>query len=181
MLKSLKGKLKDNNLNTKIFKKDLKEFSCRTKFDGAIISKRTLNYITEPEGQRKALKNVANILKKGAIVVIDLAPSRPISFCKSQEKLVKTDDFVNAISGKKVEMWETWKADPLKQTWDMVYEFREGSKKCRVNLKMRAIFIQELKYLLELSGLKLLDIYGSYKKDSFTLNSGDLIVVAQKK
>lgn len=203
MLAQLRQKLLSVKNTSRLFHQDLTKLSLKDKYDGANLSQRTLNFITDPNKQQKALTNISRILKPGARLIINLCPCKPCSVCKSQPQLIKSENFKFTIhpnksrSGKNkkntplnVELWESWQADQLKQTWNIINEFRiDGATKPspgnklkigRTQMKMRVIFVQEMKYLLELTGFKVLGIYGNYKQEPFTIKSADLIFVAGK-
>jgi len=175
MVNRAKEKLQKENLQTKIYIKDLTNFSLPEKFDGAILSQRTLNFIADEQKQRKALENVKKILKKGAILVINLMPARPDDFAQTQKTLKKTETFKNSVTGNTVEFYENWIPDPMKQTWTFTNEFREKNKKAGTTMKMRVIFETEMKNLLELCGFKVINTYGSWKKSKYDAKSKDLI------
>lgn len=180
MIKKAKEKLKRDKLNTKLYIKDLTNFSFRTNFDGAILSQRTLNFITTADKQRKALENIAKILTKRSILVINLMPARPDDFASVQKKLKQTETFKNSATGNKVELWENWIPEPMQQTWLFANEFREGTKKAKTKMKMRILFESEMKNLLVLCGFKTLNIYGNWKKAKYDAKSSDLIFVTQR-
>lgn len=205
MLSKLRRKLAQVKCSACLFQKDLTRFSLKQKYDGANLSQRTLNFITNPEKQRKALCNIAQILNPKARLVINLCPGKPCNVCESQPQLIKSENFTFTppapakTTGSKIpdihtiELWESWKADQLKQTWDIINEFRVSNatnhpssaitgklKTGRTRMQMRVIFVQEMKYLLELTGFKVLGIYGNYKQEPFTIKSADLIFVAGK-
>lgn len=163
----------------KIFDKDLVNFSLPTKFDGAILSQRTLNFIADANNKKKSLKNIAKVLKKDSILVINLMPARPGDFAQIQKTLKKTETFKNSATGNMVEYWKNWIPNPMEQIWDFTNEFREGNKKASTRMKMRIIFESEMKILLELYGFKTLNIYGNWKKDKYDANSSDLIFVVK--
>ena len=125
MLKHLNRKLKEKGLKTQIYNKNLVNFSLRTKFEGGILSQRTLNFITGEKEQRKALENIAKVFKKGATLVINLMPARPDDFASVQKTLKKTETFFNSSTKKKVEFWESWVPNPREQIWSLENEFLE--------------------------------------------------------
>lgn len=180
MIKHLRQKLKKEGIKTQIYNKNLINFSFGTKFNGGILSQRTLNFITEEKEQRKALENIAKVLKKGSILLINLMPARPNDFAQTQIKLKKTEKFKNSRTGNIVEFWENWIPNPMEQTWSFTNEFREGKKKVSTKMTMRAIFESEMKNLLELCGFKTLRTYGNWKKRKYDAKSSDLIIVAKK-
>lgn len=180
MLKILKNSLKAEGLKGAVYRRDLCKFKLSGKYDGAILSQRTFNFISDADDQLKALVNISSVMKRGAKLVINLMPARPDKFASVQKTKVKTGHFVNSKTGKKVQFWSSWIPDPMKQLWHMEDEFREGNKRCSVKMKMRSIFPSELKLMLLLGGFKLMAVYGSWKKRPFVRNSKDLIVVARK-
>lgn len=180
MINKANVKLKKEKLSTTLLNKDLTNFSSRDKFDGAILSQRTLNFISSADKQRKALKNIAKILKKGSILVINLMPARPDDFAQIQKTLKKTGSFVNSSTGNKVEFWENWIPDPMNQTWTFINEFREGKKKAKTTMKMRILFEAEMENLLELCGFKTLKIFGNWKKAKYNAKASDLIFITQR-
>ncbi len=181
MLNHLKRKLKAEGLETDIYNKDLTKFALPVKFDGGVLSQRTLNFITAPAGQRKALENIAKILKKNAVLVINLMPARPNDFAKTQKSLKKTETFKNSVTGNKVEFWENWIPDSINQTWTFRNEFREENKRVGTDMQMRVIFELEMKYLLELCGFVVVAVYGNWKKRKYDEGATDMIFVTRKK
>lgn len=180
MLFHLKNKIKKRNLKTKIFNENLTNFSLNEKFDGGILSQRTLNFITSQKEQRKALENISKHLKKGARLIINLMPARPNDFANIQKTLKKTGEFKNSNTGNKVEFWENWIPNPLNQTWDFTNEFREKGDKIQTKMKMRIIFVPEMINLLELCGFKILKILGDWQKNKYDAKSKDLIFIVSK-
>jgi SAM-dependent methyltransferase len=180
MLQILKKKLRAKKLRTPVFEKNLVNFSLSKKFDGGILSQRTLNFITSPEGQRKALINIAKVLKKGAILIVNLMPARPEDFSQKQDKFKMTEVFINSTTGNKVELWEKWIPDPTKQTWDYTDKFIEKGKSKTTGMKMHVIFETEMKKLLELCGFKTVKICGDWKGKKYGAKSPHLIFIAKK-
>jgi ubiquinone/menaquinone biosynthesis C-methylase UbiE len=180
MLQQTKEKLKKENVDTKLYHKDLTDFTINSKFEGAILSQRTLNFITEPQRQKKALENIAQILKKDATLVINLMPARPDDFAQSQKTFKKTGSFENTETKKTVEIWQQWIPHPMEQLWEMTDEFREASQKKSVTMTMRIIFENEMKNLLEVCGFQTLNIYGNWDKKPYTEKATDLIFVAKR-
>lgn len=180
MLKVLQKKLTTNQLKTDIFNKDLTNFSLNKKFDGAILSQRTLNFITTREGQKKALLNISKSLNKSAILIINLMPARPNDFAIKQTKFNKTESFVNSHTQNIVSLWEKWFPNPMDQTWEIENKFIEKGKEIVTKMKMRIIFEAEMENLLELCGFKTLKVYGNWKKIKYDEKSSDLIIVARK-
>ena len=180
MLKSLLSKCRKLNLKPQIFKKDLTKFTLKNKFDGGILSQRTLNFITTGKDQKKALLNIAKTLKPGATLIINLIPGRPDDFAKKQLKLKKTGSFTNTETGNIVGFWENWIPDPINQIWDLSNKFSEKGKSITTKMKMRVIFKTEMEYLLELCGFRVLGTYGSWRGIAYDEKSKDLIFVVKK-
>lgn len=180
MLKHLRPKLKQRKLTTKIFNKDLTNFSLKTKFDGGILSQRTLNFITTQNGQKKALINISKTLKEGSILIINLMPARVSDFSSVQKDLVRTGTFKNSQTGNEVEFWESWIPNRSTQTWNFVNEFRESGNKINTKMKMRTVFVPEMKTLLKSCGFKIVDIFGDWEGEPYTEKSKNLIFVVRK-
>jgi len=180
MLKHLKQKLDKKSLKTRVHNEDLVRFSLKDKFDGGILSQRTLNFIADQDDQKKALMNINKCLKKGAFLVINLMPARKDDFKSIQKKLKKNGEFKNSKTGNKVEFWGSWIPDSVKQTWDFVDEFREKNNRASTKMKMRVIFEIEMENLLKKCGFETVNIYGGWDKDKYDAKSKDLIFVAKK-
>jgi SAM-dependent methyltransferase len=181
MLGLLQKKLKANKLKTPVFNKNLVNFSLAKKYDGGILSQRTLNFITTPEEQRHAVQNIAGSLKKGAPLIISLMPARPRVFAKKRTKFTRTYKFKNSATGNMVEFWEKWLPDQVAQTLDYTEKFIEKKRSETTRAKMRLVFKAEMEYLLELCGFKVLDIFGNWKGAKYDTKATDFIVVAKKK
>lgn len=180
MIDNLRKKLHANKLETSIFHKNLITFSLGNTYDAAILSQRTLNFITTQEDQKKALLNIARVLKKGSTLVINLMPARPHDFAERQVEPKKTEGFTNSITGNAVEFFESWIPKPMDQIWEFTNIFVEKNNKISTKMKMRVIFEAEMKNLLELCGFKLVHIYGNWKGKKYDEKSKDLILVASK-
>jgi len=180
MLEVLRKKLNSKKLLAPVFHKNLLSFSFTKKYDGGILSQRALNFISTQDGQRKALINIARVLKKGATLVINLMPGRPDDFAKKQVKLKKTERFINSETGNMVELWENWIPNPMEQTWKLTNRFVERGKSLTTRMTMRVIFEPEMKNLLALCGFRVLRIFGDWKGGKYNEKSSDFIVVAGK-
>lgn len=181
MIKILHQKMKTNGLKTTILNKDLTNFKTNTKFDGGILSQRTLNFITSPPEQRKALANISKVLKKSSYLIINLMPARPDDFANIQKTPKKTESFINTKTGNKITFFESWIPHPMEQTWSYVNEFHEGKNISGTKIKMRIIFEQEAKYLLELCGFETIGVYGNWKRTKFNAKAKDMIIIAKKR
>lgn len=180
MLEHLQEKLDASGLAAQIFNKNLINFSLKNKYDGGVLSQRTLNFITTQNDQKKAILNVAKSLKKGAILIVNLMPARPNDFTKKQVKLKKTGSFKNSATGEMVEFWENWLPNQMDQTWELTNKFVEKNKSVTTEMKMRVVFEAEMRNLLELCGFKVLQICGSWKGKKYDEKSLDLIFIAEK-
>ena len=174
-----------------IFQGDMTNFDAGRTYSLAIIARSGFMHLPTPEIQRAALLNIRRHLSDGGILTFNTFDPMP-QFQTEQMKNSGEDyeyrlEYVNA-DGRREKIYTAISYDPVSQIMQGNWKFEtvddEGnviSERIRP-LTMRQTYRQEMKWLIELCGFELEDLYTGYrfrKADSIT--PSDLVWVLRKK
>ncbi len=167
---SAKAKNMGQKLN--IFPSDMTKFSSGRKYSLAIIARSGFMHLPTPELQKAALLNIREQLTEGGILTLNtFDPFPPI---QASQMSTKPDDYsfrleyVNS-EGKKERIYNAIGYDPITQIMSGNWKFETLDDDGNViaervrPLTMRQTYRQEMKWLIELCGFELVDVYGDYK------------------
>ncbi len=162
-------------------------FSYQRNFSLVMIPASGFMHLTTPADQRKALLNINKHLNKGGVLTLntfDPNVNLIADGSKGANTFRKRTEFETG-DARRIEIYEAMSYDPENQKMEGVWQFVEydrqhkKTKETDVPLKMRYTFRQEMKYLLELTGFEVLELYGSYNKNHAVYPSS-LIWIARK-
>jgi SAM-dependent methyltransferase len=158
--------------NVKFMQGDMRRLNFKNKFDFVISIYTSFGYFSDEENL-KVLKRIANALKKGGKLLID----------------VNNRDFLIKHFGKKgfTKLKEGYileernfdlSASVITTKWTFL---SRNKKKISVSKTVsRAYSYHELKNMLEKVGLKVIKSFGSFKSEKVSFDSNRLILVGQK-
>jgi len=162
-------------------------FSYQRSFSLAMIPASGFMHLTTPADQRKALFNINKHLIKGGILTLntfDPNLNLIVDNVKGAKSFRKRTEFETG-DGRRIEIYESMSYELENQKMEGVWRFVEYDrqykkiKETEVPLKMRYTFRQEMKYLFELTGFEIAELYGSYNKNPAVYPSS-LIWIARK-
>jgi ubiquinone/menaquinone biosynthesis C-methylase UbiE len=178
MLNVLQKKLavlpQDQGTRCTILCANMTEFKVKEKFPLAFIARSGFIHLISPEDQRKALANIhSHLLNNGILAFNTFDPH--YEFISDGLKGKTVEPFLRCTytnsRGNQERVFNQTYYDPMTQICDSnwVWEELDGvgkilSKRERP-LRIRWTFKKEMEYLLELSGFKVLNVYGSYDKE----------------
>ena len=190
MCKVAESKAKDMGLNLNIFPADMTKFDSGRKYTLAIIARSGFMHLPTPELQKAALLNIREQLSDGGILTLNtFDPFPPIQ--AAQLSIGPNDysfrlEYVNS-DGKKERIYNAigynsitqimsgnWKFETLDDEGNIIEE--------RVRpVTMRQTYRQEMKWLIELCGFELIEVYSDYKQTpAGDSPEGNLIWVMKK-
>lgn len=184
-------KAKEMGLDFNIFPADMTKFDSGKKYSLAIIARSGFMHLPTPELQKEALLNIREQLKDGGILTLNtFDPFPPI---QAAQMSTGPDDYqfrleyVNS-DGKREKIYNAIGYDPSTQIMSGNWKFETLDDSGNVidvrirPLKMRQTYRQEMKWLVELCGFEIVDLYQDYhwEKASFAA-AHNLIWVLKKK
>jgi len=182
MLEILKEKAKKEDIKVKTIHADMINFRLKNKFEAIIITFRTFQHIYSVNDQLKALKNIKKHLMPNGILIFD-AYNPSLKYISKGDWQWHEDKIINLpdIKGK-VKIDYRNRYDMAKQM--MYHEFRftypDGRKEI-IPLKMRFFFRFEIEHLLNRTGFKVKNLYGSFNKSPFKNDSTEIICIASRR
>ncbi len=173
MLNLAKKLANKKNLNLWFIHNDMRKINFKNEFDAVINLFTSFGYFTQEKENIKVLKNINRSLKPGGKFVLDL---------------LNKNWFFEKISASKT--W--WKSGPNyilenhcfnanKKIWLNHIIIISSAKKIKhIYTSVRLYDLSEIKKLLKETGFEILNVYGNYQNQLFTLNSPRMIILAQK-
>lgn len=198
MCQVAKNKASEKNLDLNIYTSDMTKFDSGRKYSLAIIARSGFMHLPDPELQRAALLNIREQLTPGGILTLNtFDPFPPI---QAQQMNTTPEDYTFRLKyinsdGNPEEIYNAISYDLFTQhmfgNWKFVTYNNDGEvigERIRP-LLMRQTYRYEMKWLIELCGFELLDIYRGYHGDKEDLKdassakkyNGNLIWILRKK
>lgn len=172
--------------NLTFLQEDMRNFNLRKKFDLIIIANRSfLNAVTSEDQKNMLLCCRKHLKKKGKLIFNIFVPDcKIISKDSNKEELMGT--FYDIESKETVKLYYKSRVDRLNQitySEHIIKKFKSGKKihEDRNRITLRYCFFTEVKYLLELCGFKIENIYGDFSKHRIDEKSKEMIWVIGKK
>ena len=161
-------------LDLNIFPADMTKFDSGRKYSLALIARSGFMHLPTPELQRQALLNIREQLVDGGILTFNtfdpFPPIQAMQMSTGPEDYQFRLEYVNS-DGKREKIYNAIGYDPITQIMSGNWKFEtlddEGNViDVRVRpLKMRQSYRQEIKWLVELCGFEIVDIYNGYQFD----------------
>lgn len=168
---------------------DMRNFSLRRQFALIIIPYRSFQHLVTPKDQRRALSVIHAHLTDGGRLVFNIADPdvRTMSYYQTNASQIahKEAEFADPSNGNRVIEWAVRGYDPDLQVLEQDTVFEEINDrgqvltKTYVPLRLRYTHRYEMRYLLELTGYKVEQLYGGFDRRPFG-KGGEQIWVARK-
>ena len=147
-------------------------------------------HLITPELQRAALLDIRENLVDGGMLTFNTFDPHP--FFQAQQMNTKDTDYSLRLEytnkeGKREKLYNAISYDPYTQIMSGNWKFETLDEKRAVigervrPLKMRQTYRQEMKYLLELTGYEIVNVYGGYNKESGDGSAKNVIWCVRKK
>ena len=173
-----------------IFPANMTEFRSDRKYSCAIIARSGFMHLLTPELQKAALLNIRENLVDGGMLTFNTFDPHPF-FQAQQMKTRETDysvrlEYTNK-QGQHEKIYNAISYDPYTQIMSGNWKFEVLDDQGNVieerirPLKMRQTYRQEMKYLLELTGYEIVDIFGGYHMESGNRSAKNVIWCVRKK
>lgn len=184
------AKAKEQGYDLNIFPANMTEFRADHKYSCAIIARSGFMHLITPELQRVALLNIKENLVDGGMLTFNTFDPNP---CFQAQQMDQSDsdyeyrlEYVNK-EGHREKIYNAISYDPYTQIMSGNWKFETlddngGVIAERIRpLKMRQSYRQEIKYLLELCGFEIVNIYGGYNYEPSDACARNVIWCVRKK
>ena len=183
-------KSKSMGFDLNIFPANMTDFKSDRKYSCAIIARSGFMHLLTPELQRAALLNIRKNLISGGMLTFNTMDPHP--YFQVQQMNTKDTDFSFRFEyvnrhGKREKVYYAVTYDPYTQVMGGNWKFETLDDAGNVveerirPVKQRQTYRQEMKYLLELYGFDIVNIYGGYHKEPAEAVTRNVIWCVRKK
>ncbi len=167
-------KAEEKGFDLNIFPGNMTEFKSDKKYSCAIIARSGFMHLLTPQLQRAALMNIRENLIHGGMLTFNTFDPNP--YFQTQQMNSKDTDYEFRLEytnneGKREIIYNAMTYDPYIQIMSGNWKFDTLDDNGNViaerirPVKQRQTYRQEMKYLLELCGYEIVNIYGGYNKE----------------
>lgn len=167
-------KANERGFNLNIFPGNMTDFKSNKTYSCAIIARSGFMHLLTPQLQRAALLNIREKLVDGGMLTFNTFDPNP--YFQAQQVNTKDTDYTFRLEyvnrqGKRERIYNAITYDPATQIMEGNWKFETLDKAGNVSeerirpVKMRQSYRQEIKYLLELCGFEIVDVFGGYHKE----------------
>ena len=190
MCKVSMTKAKERGLELSIYPADMTKFHSGRKYSLAIIARSGFMHLPTPKLQREALENIREQLEDGGILTLNtfdpLPPYQAAQMASSPENFKFRLEYVNN-EGKREKIYNAITYNPVSQIMHGNWKFETYDDDGMVigerirPLTMRQTYRQEMKWLAELCGFEVVDIYKDYRWNKADEHATPCIWILKKK
>lgn len=172
-----------------IFPANMTDFRSDRQYSCAIIARSGFMHLLTPELQRAALLNIRENLSVGGMLTFNTFDPHPA--LQAQQMHTRETDYAFRLEyvnrqGKRERIYNAIGYDPCTQVMHGNWKFETlddagnvVSERVRP-LKMRQSYRQEIRYLLELCGFEIANVYGGYRREPADALCRNVIWCARK-
>ena len=179
----------DVQRRVKLIRGDMTDFNTREKYALVTIPFRPFQHLMTVREQKACLACVQRHLKPQGKLVFDVFNPNPARLVPNPEYTVEKEDLPETPlpDGRKVRRTSRAVGFHREQQYNdyelVLYVTHPDGRTERLvdAFSMRYFFRYELEHLLELSGFKVVDLFGDFDKSAFGGDSPEMIFVAEKK
>ena len=167
---SISAAKKDKNTTLNFAVHDMREVYQKNNFDVVTNLFTSFGYFEDTKDEQKAINAMASNLKLEGILIIDFMNVKKVITNLVPEEQKTIDGILFNIT-RKVENGHIIKD----------IEIINGTEKQHFQEKVKAITLADYSDFISKSGIKIIDIFGNYKLDSFNENIADRLILICKK
>ena len=167
---SISAAKKDKNTTLNFAVHDMREVYQKNNFDVVTNLFTSFGYFEDAKDEQKAINAMASNLKSEGILIIDFMNVKKVITNLVPEEQKTIDGILFNIT-RKVENGHIIKD----------IEIINGTEKQHFQEKVKAITLADYSDFISKSGIKIIDIFGNYKLDSFNENIADRLILICKK
>ena len=172
----------------RIVQGNMVDFTIDDKFSLVTTPFRSFQHLISTEEQKSCLKCVHKHFKRGGLLILDLFhPFLPALCDPPQGFETKEPTERKLVDGRRIRCTQknpVVHRDEQYLECEHIYNisYPGGRKESYVHsFSLRYFFRYEVEHLLELSGFRVVDLFGDFNRSSFSQDSPEMIFVAEKK
>lgn len=177
--------LGDNARNVRFMVGDISDHVAEQPYSLILLAYHLFMHFGSQEQQINVLQQLTSILAEDGVIVFDL-PNAGEAFGTQDDDAIRLDrTFIEPETGHVVMQQSLSHIDRISQALHITWIYDEITsdglmKRTLAPLTLRYVFFNELKLLLRLVGLSIVDIYGDYDFSPFEDGAPRMLVVAGK-
>lgn len=165
---------------------DILTYNAPRRFKMILLPYHAFMHFPDQDEQLRALKQLAGNLADEGIMVFDL-PNAGEAFSTQDDHTISLErTFIDPETGHLIMQQSVSALNRVTQHLHITWIYDEvgddgAVKRLVAPLKLRYVFFDELRLLLMLNGLEVMEVYGDYGGEAFIDGSPKMIVIARKK
>jgi SAM-dependent methyltransferase len=140
---------------------DMRDIKLPTKFDGVIITARSISYILTNNDVTATFQSIKNVLKDGGVLIFDFIDARSFIPSINDGEIISHEVIIDNIRYKRESIFEKHVGTSWNWIWKSTF-MREGKNGFQEigsdEAELRAFTSDELEIFLTLSGFKMLQV-----------------------
>jgi SAM-dependent methyltransferase len=163
---------------------DARNFKLKSKFDMALIAFNSLNCIGEFAGQLSTIACIANHLKPGGKLYLDIINpfTNQMHGVDKHRMMFERTNLENGLTYQRFMRATPMDADQCQQFHGWYDEIQQDGtlKRYPYSMRWRLIFKSEIMLMLGLHGFKIVRLEGDFDKRPYSLSSMRMVIAAEK-
>lgn len=167
MLEEAKFKASEEKIKIKLSKENIIDFNLKKKFDLILCVHNSFSHINGLENLKLFFKSVRKHLSKDGVFILQVFNPDFYFFTRNPNEKFPLKTYKDPVSKNMIELSENNFYDDESQINYMKWYFKIGTKEIVKNWNQRVYFPQELDYLVQLFGFKIINKFGDFEESLF--------------
>jgi SAM-dependent methyltransferase len=185
MLERARERARKQKINIALLEGDIRQMALDGPFNLAILTYNTFMHFLDHENQIAVLERLASLIRPGGGLALDIVNPIETFGAPDMPGLVIERTFGDPETGQTVFQQSLASLDRVSQVMDLTWIYDRMAPDGQINrlivpLQIRYTFASEIELLLERTGWKGVECYGSYDFDPYEESSPRLFVVATR-
>ncbi|MBS3781482.1 MAG: class I SAM-dependent methyltransferase [Candidatus Thermoplasmatota archaeon] len=181
LLKRAKEKSKKDDLNIDWIIGDMRDFSLDKRFNLIFIPFNTIHHILTLEDMEKVLENVKEHLEPNGRFMVELFNPDLDILNRDPKEEHEVLEYKNPDGDEEIKVTETTDYEKAKQLMHLTWFYELDDEMVEREWTIRVWFPKEVNAILKYNGFKIEKKYGDFDESTFTNNSGQQIIVCEKR
>jgi SAM-dependent methyltransferase len=177
MIEAARAKATVAGASASFIQGDMRSFDLSRRFALVVVSCNSLSHLTENEDLTAALSRILRHLAPGGLFAFDIGNPQIRDLAREEEMSIRINAARPDVNASEVLI----AYDPVQQVRLLKWEVREPGRVARkvAPMRLRAIFPQELPFVLNAAGLELVSRFGDFERGPLTGGSLNQVCLAR--
>lgn len=180
----LKGEPKGLQRRVRLVLADMRQFAFGRSFPLIVLAFRTFQHLETKEDQLRALRSARRHLSRGGVFVVSAytVPMKDLAYPdRMQMDLKRRNPRTGNVVVRRHRIERDYRSQLDRVTFIYEEELADGTVERKIRkATMRFVFRSEMELLLELAGLRALEIFGDYSGTRFSEGCRELVAVCER-